>query len=93
MRVKEQLQKTKAKEEALDWSFAEWLDHFRSEPTSKELDAIEKELNIKQLYKLQSSNNPYYRPLQGAQMNAGAIIGLLIAVGTVIKDNLPADDE
>jgi len=26
-------------------------------------------------------------------MNAGAIIGLLIAVGTVIKDNLPADDE
>ena len=47
MRVKEQLQETKAKEEALDWSFAEWLDHFRSEPTSKELDAMEKELNKK----------------------------------------------
>ena len=66
MRVKEQLQKTKAKEEALDWSFAEWLDHFRSEPTSKELDAMEKELNKIQLYKLQPSNNPYYYPLQGA---------------------------
>lgn len=66
MKVKEHLQKTKAKEEALDWSFAEWLDHFRNEPTSKELDAMEKELTKKQLYKLQPSNNPYYYPLQGA---------------------------
>lgn len=66
MRVKEQLQKTKAKEEALDWSFAEWLDYFTNEPTSKELDAMEREFNKKQLYKLQPSNNPYYFPLQGA---------------------------
>jgi len=26
-------------------------------------------------------------------MSPGAIIGLLIAVGTVIKDNLPEDEE
>ncbi|MFA5461551.1 MAG: hypothetical protein WC274_05685 [Sulfurimonas sp.] len=66
MRVKEQLQKTQEKENQLDWSFVEWLDHFRSEPTSKELDAMEKELNKKQLYKLQPSNNTHYFPLQGA---------------------------
>ena len=66
MRVKEQLQKTQEKEDALDWSFAEWLDYFTNEPTSKELDAMEREFTKKQLYKLQPSNNTHYFPLQGA---------------------------
>lgn len=66
MRVKEQLQKEQEKEEVLDWSFAEWLDHFSKEPNSKELDDMERELNKKQLYKIQPLNNPHYFPLQGA---------------------------
>jgi hypothetical protein len=60
MRVKEQLQKTQEKEDALDWSFAEWLEYFTNEPTSKELDAMEKDS------KHTSINNPNYYPLQGA---------------------------
>lgn len=64
MRVKEQLQKTKEKQNELDWSFQEWLDHFRNEPTSKELDDMEKESTQKEFYT--PLNNPYYQPLQGA---------------------------
>lgn len=60
MKVKEQLQKQQEKEDALDWSFAEWLDHFTKEPTSKELDDMEKDS------KHISINNPHYQPLQGA---------------------------
>ena len=66
MRVKEQLQKEQEKKFQEDLSFAEWLDYYSKEPTTKELDAMEKEFNKKQLYKLQPSNNPYYFPLQGA---------------------------
>ncbi|MGM0519840.1 MAG: hypothetical protein ACQERD_09390 [Campylobacterota bacterium] len=60
MKVKEQLEKNKEKEEALDWSFQEWLNHFSNEPTSKEIDNMEKES------KTTSINNSYYQPLQGA---------------------------
>lgn len=56
MKVKEHLQKTQEKENQLDWSFVEWLDHFSKEPTSKELDDMEK----------RSANNTNYQPLQGA---------------------------
>lgn len=61
MRVKEQHLKEQEKEEALDWSFAEWLDHFSKEPTSKELDDMERDS-----LKYTSINNINYQPLQGA---------------------------
>ena len=60
MRVKEQHQKQVEKERELDWSFAEWLDYFSKEPTSKELDDMERDS------KLTSINNTNYQPLQGA---------------------------
>ena len=56
MKVKEHLEKTKEKDNELDLSFQEWLDYFSKEPTSKELDDMEK----------QSSNNSNYQPIQGA---------------------------
>jgi len=60
MKVKEHLQKTKDKKHELDWSFAEWLDYFSKEPTSKQLDDMERDS------KLTSINNTNYQPLQGA---------------------------
>lgn len=60
MKVKEHFQKTQEKENQLDWSFAEWLDYFSKEPTSKELDDMERDS------KLTSINNTNYQPLQGA---------------------------
>ncbi len=61
MKVKEHLQKTKEKENQLDWSFAEWLDYFSKEPTSKELDEVERDS-----FKITSINNTNYQLLQGA---------------------------
>lgn len=62
MKAKESLQRTEEKEEALDWSFKEWLEHFQNRPfTSKELDEMENEV-----FKNKPQNNPYYQPLQGA---------------------------
>lgn len=61
MKAKESLQKTKEKEEVLDWSFQEWLNHFSKEPTTIELDDMENEV-----HKNKPQNNPYYLPLQGA---------------------------
>ena len=61
MKVKEHLQKTKEKELEQDWSFAEWLDYFSKEPTSKELDEMERDS-----FKITSINNTNYQPLQGA---------------------------
>ncbi len=66
MRVKEQLQKEQEKKFQEDLSFAEWLDYFSKEPTSQELDAMEKEFTTKKLFRLQPSNNTHYYPLQGA---------------------------
>lgn len=60
MKVKEHLQKTKEKEFELNWSFQEWLDYFSKEPTSKELDDMERGS------KITSINNTNYQPLQGA---------------------------
>lgn len=60
MKVKEHLQKTKEKEFELDWSFQEWLDYFSKEPTSKELNYMERESKITFI------NNTNYQPLQGA---------------------------
>ena len=59
MKVKEHLQKTKEKEFELDWSFQEWLNYFSKEPTSKELDDMERA-------KITSINNTNYQPLEGA---------------------------
>jgi len=61
MKIKEQLHKQQEKEFELDLSFAQWLDYFSKEPTSKELDEMESEVQ-----KYNSQNNPYYHPLQGA---------------------------
>lgn len=61
MKVKEDLQKTQEKEQELDWSFQEWLDYFSKEPTSKELDNMERDS-----FKITSINNTNYQPLQGA---------------------------
>jgi hypothetical protein len=65
MKIKNQLQKQRDKEFELDWSFAQWLDYFRSEPTSKELDEMEKESKDKRRFTY-PLNNPYYHPLRGA---------------------------
>lgn len=61
MRVKEHLQKTQQKEQELDCSFEQWLDYFRNEPTSQELDDMERDS-----FKITSINNTNYQPLQGA---------------------------
>lgn len=69
MRVKEQMQKEKDLAFEDDLSFAEYLQHYMSEPTEAELNAMEKELNTKKtLLPFKSINNPYYHhhPLQGA---------------------------
>lgn len=65
MKVKEQLQKQQEKDDAVDWSFAEWLDHFRKEPTNDELNDMEKQSNDKRRF-YHPLNNPNYQPLQGA---------------------------
>ena len=59
MKIKNQLQKQQEKEFQENLSFAEWLDYFSKEPTSKELDDMEKDSK-------KVSNNPYYQPLRGA---------------------------
>ncbi|MCB5266671.1 MAG: hypothetical protein LHW46_00980 [Candidatus Cloacimonetes bacterium] len=61
MKIKNQLQKQQEKEFQENLSFAEWLDHFRSELTSKELDDMERES-----FKITPINNKYYQPLKGA---------------------------
>lgn len=61
MKIKNQLQKQQDKEFQENLSFAEWLDHFKSELTSKELDNMEKES-----LKITPINNKHYQPLKGA---------------------------
>lgn len=56
MRVKEMTIKNQKRDFELDMSFVEWLDYFSKKPTCKEIVDMKK----------QSSNNPNYRPLQGA---------------------------
>lgn len=58
MRIKEQLKK---QDESITYnpSFEEWLNYYSKEPTSKELDDMEK-------HSKKVSNNPYYQPLRGA---------------------------
>lgn len=61
MKIKEQINKQQDKDmELADLSFQEWLDYFSKEPTSKELDDMERESKIK------SINNTNYQPIQGA---------------------------
>lgn len=52
MKMKNHIEKQTTKQNELDWSFAQWLDHFRNEPTSKELDDMEK----------RSANNINFKP-------------------------------
>lgn len=60
MRLKASTQKQQEESIHQNLSFEEWLDHFSKEPTSQELDEMEKETYKK------PQNNPYYQPLQGA---------------------------
>lgn len=64
MRVNEHYQKEQEKAFEENLSFQEWLDYFMSEPTSDELDDMEKKSKQKEFYT--PLNNPYYFPLQGA---------------------------
>ena len=66
MKVKEYYQKEQEKKLEEEWSFAEWLDHFMSEPTSDELDDMEQESKSKQRKFHIPLNNPHYFPLQKA---------------------------
>ncbi len=59
MNIKEQLHRQQEKE--FDLSFSQWMDYFSKEPTSGELNEIEREV-----HKKQAQNNSYYHPLQGA---------------------------
>ena len=61
MKIKNQLQKQQDKEFQENLSFAERLDHFRSELNSKELDDMERES-----FKITPINNKHYQPLKGA---------------------------
>lgn len=61
MKKNKQLHKQQDREFELDLSFAQWLDYFSKEPTSKELDEMENTVQ-----KNKSQNNPYYHPLKGA---------------------------
>ncbi|OHE19774.1 MAG: hypothetical protein A2540_10000 [Sulfurimonas sp. RIFOXYD2_FULL_37_8] len=61
MKIKNQLQKQHEKDFEGNLSFAEWLDYFSKEPTSKELDDMEKES-----LKITPINNKHYQPLKGA---------------------------
>lgn len=67
MRVKEKMQQDKDLAFEDDLSFAEYLQHYMSEPTEAELDAMEHELKIKStIPSHQPLNNTYYNTLQGA---------------------------
>lgn len=61
MRVNEQHQQKQEKTFEENLSFAQWLDYFSKEPTSKELDDMERES-----FKTTSIKNTNYQPLQGA---------------------------
>lgn len=61
MKIKNRLQKQQEKEFQENLSFAEWLDYFSKELTSKELDDMERES-----FKITPINNKYYHPLKGA---------------------------
>lgn len=60
MKINNQLQKQQEKEFQDNLSFSKWLDYFRTEPTSKELDDMERES-----FKI-TVNNRHYEPLMGA---------------------------
>lgn len=66
MRVKEKMLQDREVEFEDDLSFAEYLQHYMSQPTEAELDDMEQELNTKSTLPFKSINNPYYHPLQGA---------------------------
>jgi len=47
-------------------SFQEWLDYFQKEPTTQELNTMEKYMSKPHKRYHHPLNNPYYQPLQGA---------------------------
>jgi len=61
MRINKKLNKQEKESLNHNPSFEEWLNYYSKEPTSKELDEMEKEA-----LKPKPQNNPYYQPLQGA---------------------------
>lgn len=61
MRVNAQHQQEQEKTFEENLSFAQWLDYFSKEPTSQEIDDMERDY-----CKHTSINNTNYHPLQGA---------------------------
>ncbi len=65
MKLKDKLQKEQDNEFEQDLSFEEWLDFFIKEPTKKEIDDMEKQIEKSNSFK--ATNNISYHPfLQGA---------------------------
>lgn len=65
MKLKDKLQKEQDNEFEQDLSFEEWLDFFIKEPTKKEIDDMEKQIDKSNQFK--ATNNISYHPfLQGA---------------------------
>jgi hypothetical protein len=65
MKVKEHHQKQQKKTFEENLSFQEWLDYFSKEPTTKELDEMEKQSKSTRRF-YHPLNNTNYQPLQGA---------------------------
>ena len=65
MKIKEHQQRQLQQAFQEELSFQEWLDYFSSEPTSKELDEMEKQSKSTRKF-YHPLNNTNYQPLQGA---------------------------
>lgn len=61
MRINKKLNKQEKESLNHNPSFEEWLNYYSKEPTSKELDDMERDS-----FKITSINNTNYQPLQGA---------------------------
>jgi len=66
MKINQYSQKEKQKEFEQNLSFQEWLNYFQKEPTIKELDEMEKDINKHNKQFFNPLNNTSYHPLQGA---------------------------
>jgi hypothetical protein len=57
MKIKDSLLKQKVKTFKIDFTYEKWLNDFISNPTSQQIDQMEKQ---------SLTNNPNYQPLKGA---------------------------
>lgn len=66
MKVNQLHQQEQEKTFEEELSFAEWLDYFQKEPTTQELNAMEKYMSKTHKQYHHPLNNTNYQPLQGA---------------------------